>query len=311
MYLNTYLDKTGINITEYARESTTYSAFYFFWRDELFSRCMKLFKDVTNPIPPHEVEVRLMIQGHCGIAFCPSDKELTAFFGTPNGVAKYRDRLPNYTVRSPIYSKNLKVGSQVIVVYNDTLMNPLYDLIHHYACILAHTEVTYIHTAVMARIPNGAPVAKSEIQKTSFGNFFKSLFNGKFGFVSDPGDMGIEYAGAHTNITQGVVDLWTARQRILADFLADIGIKTGLDKRSNTVSDEANADTPALLVNLKDMLEAREEGFDRVNKRFGTNWSVRLNEDLDYVNMFTDPRVDITEKKENVDIQTKEDNRTV
>ena len=311
MYLNTYLDRTDINITEYARESTTYSAFYFFWRDELFSRCMKLFKDVTDPIPPHEVEVRLMIQGHCGIAYCPLDKELTAFFGTPNGVAKYRDRLPNYTVRSPIYSKNLKVGSQVIVVYNDTLMNPLYDLIHHYACILAHTEVTFIHTAVMARIPNGAPVAKSEIQKTSFGNFFKSLFNGKFGFVADPGDMGIEYAGAHTNITQGVVDLWTARQRILADFLADIGIKTGLDKRSNTVSDEANADTPALLVNLKDMLEAREEGFDRVNKRFGTNWSVKLNEDLDYVNMFTDPRVDITEKKENVDIQTKEDNRTV
>lgn len=311
MYLNTYLDRTDINITEYARESTTYSTFYFFWRDELFSRCMKLFKDVTDPIPPHEVEVRLMIQGHCGIAICPLDKELTAFFGTPNGVAKYRDRLPKYTVRSPIYSKNLKVGTDVIVVYNDTLMNPLYDLIHHYACILAHTEVTYIHTAVMARIPNGAPVAKSEIQKTSFGQFFKSLFNGKFGFVADPGDMGIEYAGAHTNITQGVVDLWTARQRILADFLADIGIKTGLDKRSNTVSDEANADTPALLVNLKDMLEAREEGFDRVNKRFGTNWSVQLNEDLDYVNMFTDPRVDITEKKENGEIQTKEDNRTL
>ena len=186
---------------------------------------MKLFKDVTDPIPPHEVEVRLMIQGHCGIAICPLDKELTAFFGTPNGVAKYRDRLPKYTVRSPIYSKNLKVGTDVIVVYNDTLMNPLYDLIHHYACILAHTEVTYIHTAVMARIPNGAPVAKSEIQKTSFGQFFKSLFNGKFGFVADPGDMGIEYAGAHTNITQGVVDLWTARQRILADFLADIGIR--------------------------------------------------------------------------------------
>ena len=302
MYLNTYLDRTDINISGYARESTTYSTFYFFWRDELFSRCMKLFKDITDPVPPHEVEVRLMLRGHCGIAICPKDKEITAFFGTPSGVSKYRDRQPNYVVTSPIWSETLEVDKDVIVIYNDTLMNPLYDLIHQYACILAHTEVTYIHSAVMARIPNGAPVAKSEIQKTSFGQFFTKLFNGKFGFVADPGDMGIEYAGAHTNITQDMVDIWTARQRILADFLADIGVKTGLDKRSNTVSDEANADTPALLINLNDMLDARKEGFERVNKHFGTSWSVELNKDLDYINMFTDPNVDIkTEgEKENV-----------
>lgn len=292
MYLKTYLDRTDINIAGYARENTTYSAYYFFWRDELFGRCTKLFEEMTDPIPSHEIEVRLMIQGHCGIAVLPEDGELTAFFGTPTGISKYRDRLPKYSVRCPIYSKVLEVGKEVVVIYNDTLMNPLYDLIHHYAQLLAHTEISYIDTSIMARIPNGAPVAKSEIQKTSFGNFFTRLFEGKFGFVSDPGDMGIEYAGAHTNITQGVEELWSARQRILSDFLADIGIKTGLDKRSNTVSDEANADTPALLVNLNDMLKARKEGFERVNERFGTNWTVELNKDLNYINMFTNPNIE-------------------
>ena len=301
MYLNQYLDESIINIATYARESTTYSSYYFFWRDELFQRCCQLFKEVTDPIPPHEVEVRIMIRGHAGIAVLPLDNELTAFFGTPSGVGKYRDRKPFYTVRSPVWSATLEVGKEVEVIYNNTLANPLYDLVHHYAQLLAHTEITFIDTAIMARIPNGAPVAKSQIQQNGFHNFFVRLFEGKFGFVADPGDMGVEYAGAHTNITQGVEELWSARQRILSDFLSDIGIKTGLDKRSNTVSDEANADTPALLVNLKDMLEARKEGFDRVNKLFGTNWSVELNEDLDYINMFTDPKV---EDKQNEQIQT-------
>lgn len=310
-YLNTYLDMTGIDISKYARESTTYSAFYFFWRDELFSRCMKLFEDITDPIPPHEIEIRLFLQGHCGIAVCPKDKELTAFFGEPTGVSKYFDRKPKYCVHSPIYSAVLNArgdGADCVVLYNDTLMNPLYDLVHHYACILAHTEVTYIHTAVNARVPNGIPVVNSEIQSKSFTNFFTKLFNGKFGFVTDLGQLGVETIGAHTNVTQGVEELWNARSRILASFLSDIGVKTGIDKRSNSVSDEINADTPSLLINLKDMLKAREEGFARVNKRFGTKWSTKLNDELNYVNMFTNPDVDMAIKEINNDEQTQRDN---
>lgn len=298
-YLATYLDLTGINISGYARESTTYSSFYFFWRDELFSRCMKLFDDITDPVPPHEVEIRLFLQGHCGIAIHPEDNELTAFFGEPTGVSKYFDRKPRYSLRSPTWSKVVDVvdkkkpNAPCVVIYNNTLMNPLFDLVHHYATILATTEVTYIHTAVIARTPNGIPVAASEIQKQSFATFFKNLFNGKFGFVTDLGQMGVETIGAHTNVTQGVEELWNARERILASFLSDIGIKTGINKRSNTVDDEINADTPSLLVNIKDMLKSRQEGYERVNKRFKTNWSSRINEDIDYVNMFTNPHVEI------------------
>ena len=46
-----------------------------------------------------------------------------------------------------------------------------------------------------------------------------------------------------------------------------------------------------MLINLNDMLESRKEGFERVNKRFGTSWTVELNEDLDYVNDFVNPQV--------------------
>ena len=288
MYLNTWLDWTGIDISQYARENSTYSAFYFYWRDELFSRVMRLFKEKTDPIPPKEVEIRLMIQGHVGIAPLRynNETELTAFWGRPNGIGKYRDELPFYSCRCPVWSGNLKVGKDVIVVDNNTLRNPLFDLIHHYAIILAHTEVTYIHTNVNARSSNGVPIASTTKQKKSIKDYIGKVFNGQYDVVTDIGNMGIQYAGAHMNTALSSDEIWNVRERILASFLSDIGVKTGLDKKSNTVTDEINAGTPSMLINLDDMLNARKEGFERVNKRFGTSWSVELNENLDYVNEF-------------------------
>lgn len=300
MYLQTYLDLTDINISQFALENTTYSAFYFFWRDELFERCMKLFKEKTDPIPSHEIEVRLIIQGHVAIA--PLSYELTAFFGEPNGISKYRDRKPFYCVHSPVYSGNLKVGENGIceVIYNNRLANPLFDLIHHYAILLAHTEVTYITECVNARVGAGVPVATTEKQKRSIKNFLASIFNGKFDVVTDIGNLGLNYAGAHINVTQGVEPLLNARKLLLCDFLEHIGVKTGLNKRSNSVADEVNADTPSLLINLNDMLEQRQEGFERVNKHWGVNWSVELEDDLKYINEFTDPNVEIGATKKEV-----------
>ena len=294
-YLQTWLDWSNINISQYARENSTYSAFYFYWRDELFSRVMRLFNEKTDPIPPKEIEIRLMMQGHVGIA--PYKNELTAFWGLPNGVGKYFDEKPFYTVRCPVYSANLKVGRDCEVIDNNILKNPLYDMIHHYAILLAHTEVTYIHTSVNARSANGVPIASTEKQKKSIKDYIGRLFNGQYDVVTDLGNLGIEYAGATTNVAQGVEELWNARERILASFLSDIGVKSGIDKRSNSVSDEINADTPSLLINLDDMLNSRKEGFERVNRHYGTNWIVELNKNVDYVNMFTNP---VKEGEENV-----------
>lgn len=307
MYLNTWLDWSTIDISQYARENSTYSAFYFYWRDELFSRVMRLFKEKTDPIPSKEVEIRLMMQGHVGIAPLKysGKTELTAFWGIPNGISKYRDEKPFYSCRCPVWSGNLKVGEDVIVIDNNILRNPLYDLIHHYAIILAHNEVTYIHTMVNARNANGVPIASTTKQKKSIKEFIGKIFNGQYDVVTDIGNMGIEYAGAHTGTAIGAEELWNARERILASFLSDIGVKAGLDKRSNSVVDEVNAGTPSMLINLNDMLESRKEGFERVNKRFGTSWTVELNEDLDYVNDFVNPKADTpNDKGEDNDVQS-------
>lgn len=284
MYLDTWLDWTKIDISQYARENTTYSAFYFYWRDELFSRVMRLFKEKTDPIPPKEIEIRLMMQGHCGIA--PLKGELTAFWGIPNGISKYDDIKPFYSCRCPVWSGNLKVGRDCEVILNNTLMNPLYDMVHHYATLLAHNEVTYIHTMVNARKAGGVPVATTQKQKNSIMNFLGKIFNGQMDVVTDIGNMGLDYVGVNNGVAIGAEELWNARERILSAFLSDIGVQTGYDKRSNSVADEVVSGTPSMLINLDDMINSRKEGFDVVNKHWGTNWTIELNENIDYVNEF-------------------------
>ena len=70
--------KEGRKITKLARESSTFNAFFEYWRDNLFERIMRLFIwEGTEAVKPKEIEQRLHLQGHCGISQLPNEKELT------------------------------------------------------------------------------------------------------------------------------------------------------------------------------------------------------------------------------------------
>ena len=77
----------------------------------------------------------MILSGHCGIAELKG--ELTAMYGSFHGVTKYQDEFKYYNVRCPIHSSSREIGKDVIVINNNSLRNPCYDLIHHYAILLA------------------------------------------------------------------------------------------------------------------------------------------------------------------------------
>ena len=95
--------ETGQRMNKWARENSTFNACYMYWREQLFERIMRLFVwENTGVVKPKEIEQRLLINGHCGIAEYKG--ELTAFFGSFNGVTKYMDEWTHYNVRCPIYA---------------------------------------------------------------------------------------------------------------------------------------------------------------------------------------------------------------
>lgn len=284
MFLEEYVEnKEGSKVLKLARESTTYNRGYMYWRDALFERVMRLFVwEGTGELKPKEIEQRLHIAGHCGITKINGEKELTAMFGTFYGVTKYIDEFTNYMVRCPIYSGKRTIGKDVVVINNNSLRNATYYLIHHYAVLLAHTEVTLVNELVNARDSGGIPIASTEKQKASILDYQGKVYNGQYGVVSDMGMLGVNYAGTDRKTAQNIIDIIEVREKLIKSFYSDIGVRSAFEKRNNTVQAEVEADTSLLLLNLSDMLDCRKKACEEVNDMFGTNWSVHVAEEIDY-----------------------------
>lgn len=284
MFLEEYVEnKEGSKVLKLARESTTYNRGYMYWRDALFERVMRLFVwEGTGELKPKEIEQRLHIAGHCGITKINGEKELTAMFGTFYGVTKYIDEFTNYMVRCPIYSGKRTIGKDIVVINNNSLRNATYYLIHHYAVLLAHTEVTLVNELVNARDSGGIPIASTEKQKASILDYQGKVYNGQYGVVSDMGMLGVNYAGTDRKTAQNIMDIIEVREKLIKSFYSDIGVRSAFEKRNNTVQAEVEADTSLLLLNLSDMLDCRKKACEEVNDMFGTNWSVHVAEEIDY-----------------------------
>ena len=270
-------------IFTYAKQSCTYKAYYEYWIEQLFERIMRLFVwENTDDVEPKEIEERLLLQGHCGITKILGEKELTAMFGNFYGVSKYVDDKPYYMVRCPLYSGSRTIGKDIVVIRNNSLKNSTYSLVHHYATLLAHNEVTLVDTLINVRDGGGIPIATTEKQKQSIIAYQSKVFNGQYGVVTDIGNLGLQYIGSDRKTHQNIMDIVTTREKILKSFYSDIGVRSACEKRSNSVEAEVEADTSLLLLNLSDMLDSRKKGAEEVNKLFGTNWNVHIAKEIDY-----------------------------
>lgn len=274
-------------LNKLAKVSCTYNANYDYWVEQLFERIMRLFvwentevDDKKKSIKPKEIEQRLILTGHCGVT--ELNGELTAMYGSFHGVTKYQDEFKNYNVRCPIYSDNRKIGENIIVIDNNSLRNPCYNLIHHYAILLGHVETTLLNCLINARDSGGVPIASTEKQKCSLDSYHTKIFNGEYGAVTDSGQLGIEYAGNDRGTKQDILNIMEVREKIIKSFYSDIGVRSAFEKRNNTVMAEVEADTSLLLLNLSDMIDCRKRGADEVNKLFGTNWDVHIAKEIDY-----------------------------
>ncbi len=283
-FLNNELYQYGDIKIKARPRACTYTDFFRYWRDNLFERLMRLFiyDGIGEEIDQKEIEERLYIAGHCGIADYKG--ELTAFFGDFFGPTKYQDEFTNYTVECPIYSGTYTIGEDIVVINNNSLRNPSLEHVNHYAYLLAHNEVTLIKLLIEARDSGGVPKAATEKAKQSLLSYQAAMFEGKIQVVSDLAGIGVEYLGADRHTALRIAEVWETRKDLIKSFYADIGVRASFDKKSNAVIDEVTSDTSMLLYNVSDMLEARKKGCEKVNKMFGRNWSVRLSDEIEYNN---------------------------
>ena len=264
-----------------SKGACTYNALYGYWREQLFERVMRLFVWKSD-VEQKEIEQRLIIAGHCGITKLPRKKELTAMFGTFYGVTEYFDEFKNYTVHCPIYAGTRTIGKDIAIISNNAERNPVLPLIHHYAQLLAHAEVTFINILINARDNSGIPIVSTERQKQAVIQYQGKKFNGQYSAIADPGALGVNYTQQTTLNSSLYKEMWETRNNILKEFYSDIGVKAAFEKQSNTIDAEVRSNDSLLLLNIKDMLEYRKRGCEAVNKLYGTNWSVKVSDEINY-----------------------------
>lgn len=264
-----------------SKGACTYNALYGYWREQLFERIMRLFVWESD-VEQKEIEQRLIIAGHCGITRLPRKKELVAMFGTFFGVTEYFDEFKNYTVHCPIYAGTRTIGKDIAIISNNAERNAVLPLIHHYAQLLAHAEVTFLDVLINARDSGGIPIVNTERQKQAVLQYQGKKFNGQYSAIADPGALGVTYTQQPTLQASLYKEMWETRNNILKEFYSDIGVKAAFEKQSNTIDAEVRSNDSLLLLNIKDMLEYRKRGCEAVNKLYGTNWSVKVSDEINY-----------------------------
>lgn len=283
MFLDKYMGHKNFSKNRFLKENTTFSAGYDYWKELLFERAVRLFVwEGTGDVPPKEIEFALMLNGSAGV----TDKyqgKLAVFNGNLSGrPTVYYDEFKVYNVHSPVYSGNLQIDKEVIVINNNACRNSIAPLVSRYAIMLSHIETSLVNTLINGRDSGGIPIASTTAQKSAIEDYRNSLCNGKVTSILDPAFSGVQFIGVDSNSTLGVTELMEARQNTLASFYADLGVKTAREKKGNMITEEVNANDSMLLLNLSDMLHNRQEGAKKINEMFGTEWTVEIAEELKY-----------------------------
>lgn len=260
-----------------------------YWFDKLLAYCLNMFKYDSLPasLPSREIEANLLLTGHC-VSF-RYGKEILTTRTELYGFDRYYNPTDAVYAQPRLKSRNLNLDSDdVVIIYNCDLENQilgqdvdgsLSTFISRYARQLADIESTIAIKLVNMRSPN-MPTTIDDKVRQSVLDFFKKIELGQRTVVSDnnvvPLLRNIELDN-HKDTTT-ITDLLIARDKIFECFMREVGVRFYQTKKAQVNTEEVNANEYLYLISIDDMLESRKRGVEQLNKKFGLNVSVRVNE---------------------------------
>ena len=265
---------------------------YNYWFNKILHKCLTIVKynDLPESLPSREVALNMIMAGH-GIFF---EKGVNMYV-TPTTLYD-NQKSPYYYPQSAVYaqpylgSDNLQIGKNCEIVYCNSLQDNIFmfpsdggllTFIQRYARQLADIESTINIYLVNCRLTS-FPTAANDQVKSSIERLFEKLTLGKRSVISDNAiveqfrNIDINRSSVH----DGINDLLIARDKILEQLYRDIGIRMYNPKKAQVNEEELESNDQLLVINTSDMIDTQNEGFERVNKMFGTNISCELSEDF-------------------------------
>lgn len=264
---------------------------YVYYKNTLFEKLIKIFKYTNLPstIPSDALEDYILHFGFAGITV--NDKfGMVAVPATKYGVGLYPRYEPLAQYCTPLMEgRNLVIGKDIVIVKNNTYQLSCIPLVERYARMLADADSSITIALENARI-NEIPNFDDEESAESYKAY---MIANRLGQVDTVLDSSFLQKGNFVDFQKNnqstlSISLVETRNQILRSFLQEIGITVASDKKERMVVDEVNVNSQLLMFNLHDMLDKRKEGMEMVNYIYGTNISVDLAEEYQFVKSIMD-----------------------
>lgn len=276
---------------------------YRYWYKKLLTFMLSIFEyeGLPESLPSRELELCLLLQGYA-TPFYDGEEIVcvpTSIFGYDKYYKPTMGTYGNPLIMSKrLYFKDVLAHRQnAVLMFNDELHTNIFysdinggfnDLLCRYARRLADIESTENIYTVKLRMTS-APVGGDSAVNQNIVSYIKKMIVGDMkNSVTDDAVLSsfrsVEMGNGMSKET--LMSIQAARDKILEQFLCEVGVKFRNSKKAQITEDESAADEQLLLVNPKNILKVREEGIDDFNKFFGTNAKVKLNPDIDRSNFF-------------------------
>lgn len=238
---------------------------------------MYKYSGLPESLPDEQIESRLIMQGYC-VVFKDQKAGLVTCYGGLSGIDKYY--LPTrFVYAQPVMGSGTRiVGTNCVVIYNSQIDQyermGLYQIIKRYARLLADYDSSINILTVNTRATKNNVVATKNVAK-SVDEAMKKLEDGARYTINQNSILDLyKTVDFFTPKERQLEELINAKERTLAAFLAEIGVKSSSDKRERVISDEVYADDQLLTVNVDDLLKWRKKGVQQINDMFGTDITV-------------------------------------
>ena len=231
---------------------------------------------------PETIEKRYMLRqlftaGH--IFVTKAGDELYSFVGYWGGEpnAYYVPTL--YTVANPYlkFNKTCKIGTDGVLILNDSSAAGLLGILTRYAVLLAENDVSFRLASINAR-RHSTISAGDDKTFASAQKYLDDLEEGKLAVIAENSFLeGVKVQADGRDGNQPITDLIELEQYIRATMYNEIGLNANYNmKREAINSNESQLNKDALFPLVENMLEEQRKGWEAVNAMYGTNISVRL-----------------------------------
>lgn len=268
------------------KKKLTFKKAFTNWRNVLTERIINIFEWENLPMPQREIEVLLHFVGFCGFTRFRKSKELGCVYGSMSGVTNYPDIFTDFTYATPLESGMRKIDQNIVIINNNQLRMPTYEMVETYATLLAHADLSLQAILINSRA-TGLVRARTQQQVDDVNKWYNSLANGKTLAVLDGDDLnalmsdeGIKVFSMSYPSSMTIDSYYQIRENLLKSFYSEIGINSNRDKRERVVQAELDTNLNRILFNIDDMLKCREDACKEINKMFNTNISVKLNREI-------------------------------